>query len=610
MNCLLDKITDDEYNMMKHWRDWYAWQESQKEKPISIKELLKIAYEPSKQLLYQLLGNNLKISENFEYSRESDELVRELTNVLDKKQSLGRVERNGYEFIRNFRAWYTEHYPIVHSCFDWSAEDWEELPPEVEEQNRINNEIINGFINMINYYSLVMNVYEGDSFEITLANGKPYRISKGCKPVKALAKIADSFGIEGFEEFRICHSQVLNQKSLKGTITLSIHPFDYWTMSDNECGWDSCMNWRDTGGYRQGTVEMMNSPCVVVAYMESSEPMEVLRTYGENGDNQTLYWNSKKWRQLFIVDEDVILGIKSYPYNNDELSLKVIEWLRELAEKNLGWTYYADEDNKPFRYINPKTSYSPKSPDSVYCFDFYSNCMYTDVGCADWHPMYIGTKIEDHYVKHANDRYLVSLNYSGATQCVSCGGVDINLYDESSLCCESCDSAARCSECGERIYDDDGYEFEGALLCEYCYNDRVIECECCEETRWKDDIHYVNVILPVSETLQEQITNNYGRTIPENGKVFAVCSSTLPTCDECLTNGNFVKRFLKEGKEPMCYTDNSYFNEPRYFVMASDLNEHGREYIPELGVNNPENWDEVWYDSFCYPKVIQPINYN
>ena len=42
-------------------------------------------------------------------------------------------------------------------------------------------------------------------------------------------------------------------------------------MSDNDYGWDSCMGWMNEGEYRLGTVEMMNSPCIVVAYIDGEE---------------------------------------------------------------------------------------------------------------------------------------------------------------------------------------------------------------------------------------------------------------------------------------------------------------------------------------------------
>ena len=56
------------------------------------------------------------------------------------------------------------------------------------------------------------------------------------------------------------------------------------------------MSWFEKGEYRQGTVEMMNSECVVVAYLESTTNMTI-----RDGE-----WNSKRWRELFVVDENVL----------------------------------------------------------------------------------------------------------------------------------------------------------------------------------------------------------------------------------------------------------------------------------------------------------------
>jgi hypothetical protein len=104
---------------------------------------------------------------------------------------------------------------------------------------------------------------------VPLKDGKVLKIRNGSRPMRSIRKIAESYGIEGFEHFMNKHSECLNQKSLKGTVHMSIHPMDYMTMSDNNEGWESCMSWANDGCYKQGTVEMMNSPCAVVGYLES-----------------------------------------------------------------------------------------------------------------------------------------------------------------------------------------------------------------------------------------------------------------------------------------------------------------------------------------------------
>jgi hypothetical protein len=87
------------------------------------------------------------------------------------------------------------------------------------------------------------------------------------------------------------------------------------------------MSWVEHGCYRHGTVEMMNSPCVLVAYLAS--------------DNSTYYigvgkeWNNKKYRQLVIVDPAFITTVRPYPNENTALDEAIISWIQELMIKNI-----------------------------------------------------------------------------------------------------------------------------------------------------------------------------------------------------------------------------------------------------------------------------------
>ena len=173
-------------------------------------------------------------------------------------------------------------------------------------------------------HALVENIFPGEGFCIpgtATVDGKPLQINKGCKMVKMLGKIAKVLGvdtvgykckecgrvhrgvvsschscasteiekIDTFECFRQAHSRALNCKTIKGNLCLSIHPLDYVTMSDNTFNWDSCMNWMGCcGDFRLGTIECMNSPYIVVAYVESENEKLVF------GHHE---WNSKRWRE-------------------------------------------------------------------------------------------------------------------------------------------------------------------------------------------------------------------------------------------------------------------------------------------------------------------------
>ena len=530
---LLEKISEEEYAMLSIWRDSYAWDEEIENgcKILGIKEILSRSWAVNNENLYHLLGDNLIITKEFTYEKSHDQLMDELEDMIDGRGRFGRADRQGWRFSRNFTDWFQSKFKT--KCVPWNPisqrYEYEDEKAE-QEANEIYN-IRDGMHQLISYWTLAENRYEGPNFTVELKDGKKYTVSQGCKPMKALAKIAEAYDIEGFEDFRICHSLVHNQRKIVGEISLSIHPLDYWTMSDNTNGWDSCMSWENYGGYRQGTVEMMNSPSVVVAYISSKEPMKI--------DN--LNWNNKKWRQLFIVDKKLILGIKSYPYYNDTLSIEITKWLKELAETNMGWQYFGDVDGEPMKYgfesfLNP----DHMDDTSRIKFNFYADNMYTDVGCLDWHPMYVNKNIHEngdiegsYSTVNCNNVSIIQFdyNYSGDSQCMSCGAISPPLTSESSLCCENCQMTLRCDECGYHVDYDDYYHLNGYRLCEECWNEKVRDCIYCEEPHFKDDMLKVFIRIPLSKEYQNKLIEN-GYDEPEEGEeIYGILSEPVYLCE-------------------------------------------------------------------------------
>ena len=314
--------------------------------------------------------------------------------------------------------------------------------------------------------TLATNVYNGPAITLGDQKGHIININPGCKASKVLGKIATEFNLAGYEKFRIAHSQCLNQKKLNGELCVSIHPLDYMTMSDNNCGWSSCMSWEDTGDYRQGTVEMMNSPYIVVAYLKSeSNPMNI-------GGYE---WNSKKWRQLFIVTPHIITGIREYPYESPELNGIVLQWLRELAQTNAHWGPYEDTTVQVKNHHNP---FPVASLGREISLNFYTNFMYNDFYSS--HLAYLSPSIPDQY----------ELCFSGVSECMECG-MDISNYDHGNcalLACDNCEEVCWCYECGERVTRDDCVCINGNYVCQYCYENCYRDCDLCEETHHESDL--------------------------------------------------------------------------------------------------------------------------
>lgn len=397
-------------------------------------------WNDNKADLYRVLGNNFIISKEVMVQKSYDDLCDEIECKLFSlpfiktmrmlKQDM-KHKGNDYFYQPNMRDRADEYYAVYYALeFLLSFKSLIKNKAEIQLQKKY--EIIPGNLTK---------------------SGKKIKVEDGSKPIKMLEKIAKEFDMyneKDFEEFRLAHSQILNNKMLKGNLCLSIHPLDYATMSDNFCHWTSCMNWED-GDYRQGTVEMMNSPYVVVAYLTSSRPYRVC----------DFEWNSKKWRKLYVVAPEIIMGIKGYPYQDDNLDKIILNWLRELASQTEGFGPYEEE------LINA-SSYDTPGNKIVH---LYMNYMYSDISSN--HKAYLRQGSKE-----------IELDVSGQAECLQCGKDCSNGgIAKNSIVCFDCGDYQTCDCCGESHPADsiNWYTMDnGDCICEYCFEEETMNCEHCD----------------------------------------------------------------------------------------------------------------------------------
>ena len=357
-----------------------------------------------------------------------------------------------------------------------------------------------------NHESLYNNVVQ-ENFTVQVNNtGEQIEFKKGAKMMRPLRKLAVALQIEdAFEDFRLSQSMVHNDDRLIGNLCLSIHPLDFMTMSDNDYDWESCMSWKHCGDYRSGTVEMMNSPCVLVAYLEGDKPFYL------SGNNK---WSNKKWRILTVVDKSLTCSIKAYPYHNDDLVEEVMKFVCELAEKNWGITYEpADDLYRPNLHNFTDEFWLGKWPgtEDYYKVDFRTDKMYSDFGRTT-HYMYVnraagapngnsnwdgtenywdGNVETDVTIKYHG----IELFIGGEFNCMWCGETERRAsfeYDSSVLCQDCCETApnyiAECEECGCGIEDSDDYVYvRGAYYCENCGCRIAHSCSACGDWDYNEN---------------------------------------------------------------------------------------------------------------------------
>ena len=343
---------------------------------------------------------------------------------------------------------------------------------------------------------------------------KTFQAQKGQKPMRVLGRfLTYCKNLEGaneiiqeYEDFRLAHSVILNDKVVKGNMVISIHPLDFMTMSDNNSNWGSCMSWRENGCYHVGTVEMMNSNNVLCCYIENSEPFY----FSKNKDDvdEDYLWYNKKWRQLVYFTKDIIVSGKPYPYANNEISKVLIQTIRELARKNLDWTYsFGPEEYRDMIHITG--SYSMKRAKNYirhgymkkHNIIFDSKGMYNDM-------------LNDSYTKYWCVRNKVEHNkvisYSGKAPCLCCGGpVVYETYDDydyneryancGSTVCEDCKEDLKCSICNDAyphlkhytVFLNNGKKIR---ICESCIKDYIRKCPDCGKTMFVEALYgYCNI---------------------------------------------------------------------------------------------------------------------
>ena len=410
-----------------------------------------------------------------------------------------------------------------------------------------------------------------EDFEIDLpkpdGTTRPYKVQKGSRPMRVINRLNNAFHFgepEGAKELAVWQSRFLNDKKLEGDVCLSIHPLDYMTMSENNCDWTSCMNWPEGGCYRGGTVEMMNSPMVIVAYLKSSKnPLNM--DLGWNRDlkeREWMPWSNKKWRILICVNEYGIFSVKGYPYQHKELTQFCMEWIASLINNR---KFNAPKQFRPYRdkLMNNEETYLNINPRTYR--------MYNDFGSCD-HYMMLDATYADSLPK--DEITYCNFVYSGASECMYCGSLayidsanGVYFDGEGMLTCTKCSGhcnseESACDLCGAVYPNEDMIWVGETLVCPDCF-----ETECFEDS-WTYEFGF-------NDDSTNLIITRIGKDNVEVGKVISF------NIEGWLKNGVYenYRQKINNGKTVK--------------IKEEDLNEYGRRYLRNTILNNKRQ--DTWY---------------
>lgn len=388
------------------------------------------------------------------------------------------------------------------------------------------------FYNLINLFTYSC-IEENKTFNKVELTSCGLSFQAGTRPMRAIQKVIKKIGyphLDLFEEWRNAISNMCSNRAFKGNLTLSIHPLDFMTLSDNNCNWTSCMNWRE-GSYSIGTIEMMNSNCAMVAYLNSDTEFAP----------HDLPIPNKSWRALLFAHKNILIVGKNYPYHNKSLEQQVLKEASSLLKKNLNWDYrYKEQYYKDLHLFNSnafvrenlnreKMTYT-KDGNTRHKIICYTNIMYNDM-------------MEDQdseYMCYRNKpKKTLFLNLSGPVTCLCCGKPhDIpswyvqGVYDHP--VCSICKTNI-CQGCGQYMQPEHLHDKDSIYVVKKSYK---ICLDCCETQIYlptldkfitKEDYHsrYCSVVFRsqdscrskrVSKNIIDFMTSRYYNPLRKNEK--------------------------------------------------------------------------------------------
>lgn len=430
-------------------------------------------WNKSKQTLFNIFGEKLTLEKEIQVEDGDNKKIREINNYLNSTNP-------GTDFINSVRKLFTFNGTYFEDTYaTYNLTQAKQL-----------------FTNRV-----------AEEFSYRNKDNKVIKVPEGAKVMRVLQKIAKEFDLPDFEIFRNHISRITEIRKSKIKFTLSIHPLDYMTMSDNANGWESCMNWtQGPGSYRAGTIEMMNSPVIVVAYITTKPYYPA---------NTSIEWTSKSWRELIIVHPNTICSVKSYPYYNISFDKALVNWLADLVEEKTEWRYNRKKPQESLESCSDIKAWQGKEDkDNYFLLHFETNEMYNDFGNTDNYGIFSINPPDNKY-------HTSTINYSGLMTCMCCGEDGYWSDDTETVICEDCEPSIYCCCCDERVNANDAIEVDGEWVCEDCYND-LHRCMCCEDAHFEDDLTLMFVGHIENQTINIDYDEHY-------------------ICSECLANKEYLK---------------------------------------------------------------------
>ena len=320
-------------------------------------------------------------------------------------------------------------------------------------------------------------------------------VRKGMKIIKAFKYFIKN-DRETLKALQTEASNIMNEDKITGTFCISIHPLDYISISDNDHNWHTCHSLNSD--YRVGNLNYMADKHTIICYIKTGKDRHIANF------PRSVPWNSKAWRSLLFFDDKLgfILAGRQYPFQakaalsyfqmawekGNEGTISFSSWHTEqLNEFNIdGYKYRLETPVIPYRtgLFGVNDIYSRGENTYQYNDILYNESYNRSVPYAyrTQHSInYKGIKYDDNTytsIYHTSSRYSSKLPIVAGEEvlCPICGKHPINLPD--AFACSKCaltyyleldeELFPICSECGRRVYGEEGSYRNGEFICDKC----------------------------------------------------------------------------------------------------------------------------------------------
>lgn len=250
--------------------------------------------------------------------------MNQLTKVISYAKGYDNISLSTYEVMCK---WYENKKHIINNIFNgqliYEFPNLIEVELSKEEKNEIFNKFITELDSDIDYFDnfddflLFLSDNKEGFFSNTVVNTnrtetKTKRVQKGDKLLKTFKYFINNDD-NRLRYYQDLASKYIQQNKLTGHLCLSVHPLDFLTLSENNCGWRSCHAL--DGEYATGNFSYMLDSSTFVCYLKTNK-QEQLKCFPPG-----MLWNSKKWRVLAHINQNhsAVWFSKQYPFSNKKL---------------------------------------------------------------------------------------------------------------------------------------------------------------------------------------------------------------------------------------------------------------------------------------------------